>query len=74
MRVEIPSWIERVKQVHPKAFCYRIGALKYEIRRPRESGDIGLVPYVILSSVYSTEERAWTDAAQKLNPDIWINP
>lgn len=56
-----------VLKAFPKAYLHWGGALKYEIRRPREKSDPqALVKYVVISGVFSTAEAAWEDAKRKL--------
>jgi len=57
----------KVISVFPLAAAYRLGVLKYEIRRPKQDGDSeSLVNYVIISGLHETEEAAWIDAAIRL--------
>ena len=64
-----------VKTVYADAVCYRVGVMKYEIRRKRRSTDgPGVVPYMIISEMKDTPERAWKDAGTRIFVKVGSQP
>lgn len=58
-----------VRSFFPDSYAHWLGVLKYEIRRKRTRQDPhALVPYVLMSGLFSKPELAWKDAAAKLKP------
>ena len=56
---------EIVLSKYPDAWCFRLGPLLYEIRRPMPKG--GLVKYQIISKLFSEPKKAWENAAEKIH-------
>lgn len=56
-----------VREAEPAARCYRLGTMRYEIRRHRKKSDPpALVKYFIMSAMCDSPEDAWKSAANKL--------